>query len=120
MVYLTDLERAMLARALREWHETDTKTKELIADDDEQHYFIEDLSRQLEWTDPDYGILYHREPRDPTSTPEKYHRIVDETDEKFYVDIRAIIYKKELENYASLDYCIGVLHDLIAEELESK
>ncbi len=60
LVYLKDDERAMLAKALREWHENDTKVKGHITDDDEQHYFIEDLSRQLEWTDPDYGMLYNR------------------------------------------------------------
>lgn len=54
-----------------------------------------------------------------TDTPEKYHRIIKETKDRYYVDIRAIIYKKELVSYESLDYCIGVLHDLIAEELES-
>ena len=51
---------------------------------------------------------------------EKYHKIVEETEDRYYVDIRAIIYKKELVNYKSLEFCIGVLHDLIAEELESK
>jgi len=59
IIYLTSSERMMLAEALEQWHEIDTITKVQISDDDERHYFIEDLSRQLRRTDPDYSLLYN-------------------------------------------------------------
>ena len=55
-----------------------------------------------------------------TEDREKYHKVVEETDDRFYVDVRVIIYKSELKNYENMDQCINALHDIIADELESR
>ncbi len=46
-IYMTRNEAQILARILHKYHEVDTTMKELIQDDDEQHYFAQDLRDQL-------------------------------------------------------------------------
>jgi len=46
-IWITEDEAKLLTDALDKYHSIDTSIKELIADDDVQHYFIEDLRDQI-------------------------------------------------------------------------
>ncbi len=50
---------------------------------------------------------------------DKYYKVVKETEDRFYVDVRVIIYKKELEHYENMGQCINTLYDIICDELET-